>query len=517
MGTPHKRGRCWYSRIKVPIELAPLVGRREIVRSLRTASHQEALTRCKLWEARVVILFAMLRNEAEEMPPLNVSKLVNQYLQTSLQEGEDDRLSRDSLSTQEQGAITLAVSGKLGRLTAALTYNDLSAATDEADQLLAQHVIALDKSSEDYRRLCRELLKAQVKVFQAELRRWNGDYSDELVTVTPDRAAGELEADTEPLSVVISEFVRYKEADQSWTRKTGVMFKSGLQLFLDALGDNPIGTISKADLRGYRELLHKLPRRFATRFRGKSLQEILARDAYPKLALASVDKQLRYVKALFSFAVQYDHLSKNPADALMLKKSSDPQKQRKAFSANDLRRIFDATYYAQREKRPDRFWIPLCLLFTGARLEEIAQLDTKDVRQVDSVWCFNIEEESDDKSVKTTQSVRMVPVHFRLLDLGLLEFVSSRRADSEQKLWPNLTKTANGYGSAISKHFNRRLRAIGIEDRKLVLYSLRHNVVTQLANKGVQDYLIERLVGHRSEGQTFSRYTKDIDVGMRSR
>ncbi len=70
----------------------------------------------------------------------------------------------------------------------------------------------------------------------------------------------------------------------------------------------------------------------------------------------------------------------------------------------------------------------------------------------------------------------------------------------------------NGYGSAIPKHFNKRLRNIGIEDRKLVLYSLRHNVTTQLADKGIEAYLIERIVSHRSEGQTFGRYTKDIDV-----
>jgi integrase len=312
---------------------------------------------------------------------------------------------------------------------------------------------------------------------------------------------------------VISEFVRYKEADKSWTPKTATMFKSGLRLFLDAVGDKPIGEIDKADLRHYRELLHKLPTRYATRFPDKPLQEILAADAYPKLADTSVDKLLRYVKSLFSFAVDQDCVTNNPADALRLKKSNDARSQRKAFSANDLRGIFDATYCAQREKRPERFWIPLCLLFTGARLEEIAQLDTEDVRQVHSLWCFNINEEGDDKSVKTAQSVRVVPVHSRLLDLGLLEFVSSRRGNGEEKLWPNLTKTANGYGSAISKHFNRRLRNIGIEDRKLVLYSLRHNVTTQLANKGIEAYLIERLVGHRSEGQTFGGYTKEIDVG----
>lgn len=449
------------------------------------------------------------------MHPLDIPKLVTQYLHSSLEEGEQDRLSRDGLSTEQHEAITLALSDQLERVTTALCFNDLSRVGTTADELLEEHGVALDKSSDEYRRLCRELLKAQIQVLQTELQRWNGNYTDTFAApvAKPDRAASESDGTTELLSAVISEFVRYKEADKSWTPKTGTMFKSGLRLFLEAVGDKPFGRIDKADLRHYRELLHKVPARYSTRFPGKSLQEILAADAYPKLADTSVDKLLRYVKSLFSFAVDQDYVTNNPAEALRLKKSNDARNQRKAFSTNDLQRIFDATYCVQREKRPERFWIPLCLLFTGARLEEIAQLDAEDIRQVRNIWCFNINEEGDDKSVKTAQSVRVVPVHSRLLDLGLLEFVSSRRGNGEDKLWPNLTKTANGYGSAISKHFNKRLRNLGIEDRKLVLYSLRHNVTTQLANKGIEAYLIERLVGHRSDGQTFGRYTKEIEVG----
>ncbi len=41
MGT-QKRGRYWYSRTRVPSELVPLVGQREVVRSLRTSSYREA-------------------------------------------------------------------------------------------------------------------------------------------------------------------------------------------------------------------------------------------------------------------------------------------------------------------------------------------------------------------------------------------------------------------------------------------------------------------------------------------
>ena len=53
-----------------------------------------------------------------------------------------------------------------------------------------------------------------------------------------------------------------------------------------------------------------------------------------------------------------------------------------------------------------RHWIPLIALFTGARLGEIAQLLTDDVRQLHGHWVFHITEEGDDeKNVKTEGSI----------------------------------------------------------------------------------------------------------------
>jgi hypothetical protein len=108
MGT-QKRGRYWYSRTRVPSELVPLVGQREVVRSLRTSSYREARVRCKLWEARVIELFARLHGEAQRMHPLDIPKLVAEYLRKSLEDGERDRLWRDDLDSDQHGAITSAL------------------------------------------------------------------------------------------------------------------------------------------------------------------------------------------------------------------------------------------------------------------------------------------------------------------------------------------------------------------------------------------------------------------------
>ncbi|MEA3274749.1 MAG: hypothetical protein U9Q81_05535, partial [Pseudomonadota bacterium] len=72
-----------------------------------------------------------------------------------------------------------------------------------------------------------------------------------------------------------------------------------MKLFMDVVGDKPIGEITKADIRHYQETLHKLPTSMTVKFPGKSVQEVLEMDneiTQPKLSKSSIDKLLRYVK-----------------------------------------------------------------------------------------------------------------------------------------------------------------------------------------------------------------------------
>lgn len=67
----------------------------------------------------------------------------------------------------------------------------------------------------------------------------------------------------------------------------------------------------------------------------------------------------------------------------------------KAFSKTDVEAIFSGYIYrgalpANRTKAyPFWFWLPLVGYFTGARTNEIAQLDTADIREIDGYPCFD--------------------------------------------------------------------------------------------------------------------------------
>ena len=58
-----------------------------------------------------------------------------------------------------------------------------------------------------------------------------------------------------------------------------------------------------------------------------------------------------------------------------------------------------------------RVWIPLIAAFTGARLNEIAQLGTDDLEELGGVWSFRITDEGGHHSLKNAQSKRQIPMH----------------------------------------------------------------------------------------------------------
>lgn len=507
-----KRGKKYYSRVRVPTNLRPLIGRREIIKSLDTTQYSEARARSMPWEAHVQKLFTVIDENKHRMSLGDISRLVHQYIHTSLEAGEEERVARKGLSTEEHEAITGFITDEISAGTNALMYNGVESITQTADALLSANGIQFDRESDEYKRFCRDLLKAHVEVLKTELRRWEGDYGTpppglaHTAGAQPQQPTGNVKL----LSEVIADFVRHKESDKSWAYRTGVMFKSGLAIFLEVVGDKPITEITKTDIRGYKETLHRIPKNMSLKYPGKPIAEVLTLGAVPVLSSSSVDKLMRYVKSLFIFATEQDYIEKNPA-TLRLKAKADAQEQRKAFDDEDIRVIFEGDYAASLRKRPDRFWIPLILLHSGARLEEIAQLDVADLKQTDGVWVFDLREEGD-KALKTAESRRSVPVHPLLLKLGLLDYAADIRKQGAVKLWPLLTKSANGYGSAISKWFNRRLRELGVTDARKVLYSTRHTVATKLKQLDVQDSRVSELLGHKVEGETFGRYGKQLNV-----
>ncbi len=113
------------------------------------------------------------------------------------------------------------------------------------------------------------------------------------------------------------------------------------------------------------------------------------------------------------------------------------------------------------------FWLPLLALYTGARRNELCQLEASDIVQHQGVWCLRITTDSEAdgteklnlKSLKTDGAERLVPLHPHLVTkCGFLDFVKRNRQNPNGRLFAELTyTTVNKWGGKFDKTFHRRL------------------------------------------------------------
>jgi integrase len=154
------------------------------------------------------------------------------------------------------------------------------------------------------------------------------------------------------------------------------------------------------------------------------------------------------------------------------------------------------------------------MAFTGCRLGEAAQLCKHDIRLEKGIWVIDINEIEDDKSLKTTGSKRLVPMHLRLIELGLPELASS---SPNGFLWPQeMRNNPNPKASKVDKLQKRLayvLRSSGIDDtKKTASHSFRHTVSSRLKALSVHEYQIAEILGHELDNISTGRYGSVTDL-----
>ncbi len=187
------------------------------------------------------------------------------------------------------------------------------------------------------------------------------------------------------------------------------------------------------------------------------------------------------------------------------KKSEKGGKKRLCFSDQHLAAIFKMKDYKSHSYlHPYYYWVPLLGRYTGARLNEICQLTIDDILQVDGVQCLKIWDNVEGQSVKNTSSIRLIPIHNELIAKGFLAFVNSK---SKGRLFPELPLIKGYYSHNASKWFQRRRDSLGL-GKGLDAHSFRHTFINELKQLGVSKEIIECIVGHKHNSESFDTYSE---------
>lgn len=152
------------------------------------------------------------------------------------------------------------------------------------------------------------------------------------------------------------------------------------------------------------------------------------------------------------------------------------------------------------------------------RLNEICQLDTSDIREIDGFQCIvvseNSLEEAADKTLKTIASERLIPLHPTLIRFGFLSFVVKQQQGEQAKLFHEIDPGRRGKRAiAFSKWFTQFSRSCGAYRPRTSFHSFRHNFRDELRSARI-DHDIAMVLGGWARGKNSGPVSENYGSGF---
>lgn len=540
----HPKTGIYYCRIGIPEDLRPFFGgKREWKYSLKTTELSEARLRFLAKSYEYEQLADTARKQLQGIPqvlPADAPTLADRWAKRVLTEWE----SNPELLTQY---LVVGQDGDVQPLDSFAIYEDSSFTERERVMLpllreeLARQSLPLPlEASPTYQVLIDEFYrKWSVLCSTAQARA----YGDWRTSPKLPRAGAPLTRDsrslkdTSPkLSEVFKAWREQKLLIDKGATKSVSEYEAVVRRFIELHGDTPVSQVTRQACQEFSNALLQLPAK-GVGIRSLTVPQAIAKakaEDLPRISHPSVVKQLRFLSSVLSYALEVmDVIKENPIVASGLitrlkrtsKTSGGRSRADKTYSRHDLREIFSSPLFQGRwqPKTADYgqalYWLPLLASYTGARREELAQLFVSDVRQCPdtSIWFLDIHSEGGNR-VKTEGSIRQVPLHSDLLELGFLEYIQS--LPTAGRAFPKLKEhKANGYGYAVGDAWGEYLRdVVKLDTAASPFHGFRHTFKTLCREVGIETAVSDWITGHASPnvGATYgvnplNRMAKEIE------
>lgn len=540
-GLPHLRskGNRFYWRARIPVDLVERFGYEELHYPLRTSDLAVAKRLTKICDLRVDQLFRFLRSNMS-LNKTEITDIARRWLQEAL---ADDEFYRPSKGPWTEDAIDHQAD-TLAHLESdhrdALARNYFGPVENVVNGLIEHGSLPITEGSPEYSYLSHAILRGVVELLRIQRGRLLGHFH-----VEPDDplfknlscldqkvggAASQLsETPSKPVSHLWQDYKGEKLAGGRWGEKTVIEQDAAIGMFIEIVGDLPVSSVDREVCNRFKRIIQKLPPNWKKRFRGKTVLEVA--ESYSEgeaISVDTVNKYLGAIESFFGWLSIEQMIGANPAKSLRIKTAmGSDEAKRKPFSHGDLKKIFEeAPLYrgcrsAGRRHAPgdvvirdSKYWMPLVALYTGARLEEIAQLTVNDIYEREGIWLIDHNDEGE-KKLKTRNSRRTIPIHPKLIGCGFVEHMRQVKADGQESLWPDI-RVAKGKkkGTPMSKWFGRFLDELGITDKEKVFHSFRHTLANALKQQGTDLTKVSQITGHAEKSMAFGRYAQPYEIAI---
>lgn len=291
------------------------------------------------------------------------------------------------------------------------------------------------------------------------------------------------------LSAAWLDFVKDKKYDT--TSGKGKEYQKHYDFMLALWGNIDVATITKRTLRESLSRYAQLPKANQGRFHRKSIEELLkipVEDIQPNQQIKASTAE-GYLKLLQSFFNAFLY-KKNDVYDRSITEGLSIEVDDCRYAAYTSDEIIKIENHVISEESLYKKWSILLAIYTGARLGEISSFLRDGVRQDEStgIHYFFVEKG------KTHNATRAIPVHPRLIELGVLDLEPMDVKDS-----------------SIYRYIRNTLKDLKIPKQDKdgfdkVFHSFRHSFITQAIAQGLSKELVQTVVGHSRNLGITDRY-----------
>lgn len=328
---------------------------------------------------------------------------------------------------------------------------------------------------------------------------------------------------------LLEEYVSSKQGD--WRTSSNTQYSRSVENLRQIIGnDTDIRKVEPPDVIQWQDLILAIPKN-RSKFKvlkGMSIHEQIKYGKQNNMTLRAaktVNFDLDVLGAVFRLACDYWHIERDPTR--VIKRVSDEvlaENKRDPFAMDQLRKLFIAPLYTgcQNDRngwakpgnnviRRARFWAPLIALFSGLRLNEICQLWSDDIIEIDGKFYIRVcENYKRRQKLKTPSAARMAPIHSELIKMGIVELMDH---NNPHHIFNELTycEKKKNYSDTFSSWFRRFIDRSDAAAPRTSFHSFRHNFKKAVDTESVKDIFLFKIMGWAPENKSMKHQYGKIE------
>lgn len=295
------------------------------------------------------------------------------------------------------------------------------------DVVLGKHYLVVDEGTRW--KLLLQVAKAMQEVAPVNLKKASGDYSDtgetdRYPTYQPEGHERPATAPRTPrltFDMAIDEEARQRAAGKDGValrENTIKKYQRGCREFAAHRGSTDLPTVTAKEVDSWKHAM---------------LQEAV-------LSNNTIGQRLVNMKTVLEWADDHSlgelFPKGNPAQSVRSPKKAPKDSSEMTLRIDEAVAVLKAS---RLETKPELRWAPWLMAYSGARVEEIAQLAREDFFPMEGQWFYRLTTRGL-RTLKTDNGIRRVPIHPDIMEEGFMDFVKGVGPPDTTRLFPKRTQ-----------------------------------------------------------------------------